>query len=83
MYKESETYMYLAGVKRWVENNLSLVLVKNHYLNIFLHKVIDISMLDNAKKKRHINEGNTEKDTCMYKKKYKQELQCINIPGIG
>ena len=37
--KESETYMYLAGGKRWVENNFSLVFFKHHYLNRFLHKV--------------------------------------------
>ena len=37
--KESETYMSLAGRKRWVDNNLSLVLFKHHCLNIFLHKV--------------------------------------------
>ena len=38
-------------------------------------------MSDNTKKKRHINGGKKEKDTCMYKKQYKQELQYINIPG--
>ena len=37
--KERETYMYLAGGKRWVENNLALVLFKHHCLNRFLHKV--------------------------------------------
>ena len=38
-FKEIETYMYLEGGKRWVDNNLALVLFKHHYLNIFLHKV--------------------------------------------
>ena len=28
-----------------------------------------------------MNAGNKEKDTCMYKKKYKQDKQYINIPG--
>ena len=37
--KESETYMYLAGGKRWVDNNLALVIFKHHYHNRFLHKV--------------------------------------------
>ena len=32
-------HTYLAGGKRWVDNNLALVLFKNHYLNRFLHKV--------------------------------------------
>ena len=67
--------------QRWVKNKLTLVLFKHHYLNRFLHKVTDMSMSDNTKKKRHINGGNKEKDTCMYKKQYKKELQCINIPG--
>ena len=40
-----------------------------------------MSMSDNTKKTIHIKGGNKEKDTCMYKKKYKQELQYINIPG--
>ena len=40
-----------------------------------------MSMSDNTNKKRHINEGNKEKYTCMYKKKYKKDLQRINIPG--
>ena len=40
-----------------------------------------MSMSDNKNKKRHINGGNKEKDTCMYTKTYKQELQYINIPG--
>ena len=39
VFKESETYMYLVGGKRWVANKLALVLFKHHYLNIFLHKV--------------------------------------------
>ena len=39
-----------------------------------------MSMSDNTKKTRHINGGNKETDTCMYKKQYKQELQYINIP---
>ena len=73
--------MYRARGKRWVDSNLALVLFKHHYLNIFLHKVTYIPMWDNKKKNRHINGGNKEKDTCMYKKQYKQELQCINIPG--
>ena len=37
--KESETYMYLAGGKRWVDNNLALVLFKHRCLNTFLHKL--------------------------------------------
>ena len=36
-------------------------------------------MSDKTTKMRHINGGNKEKYTCMYKKKYKQELQYINI----
>ena len=79
--KKSEIYMYLAGGKRWVDNNLALVLFKHQCLNRFLHKVTHMSISDNTKKKRHSNGGNKEKDTCMYKKKYKQEFQCINIPG--
>ena len=40
VFKESETYMYLAGGgKRWVSNNFALVLFKNHCHNRFLHKV--------------------------------------------
>ena len=39
VFKERKTYMYLAGGKRWVDNNLALVLFKNHCLNIFMHKV--------------------------------------------
>ena len=72
--------MYLLARQRWVDNNLTLVLFKHHCLNRFLHKVTYMSMSDNTKKKRHINGGNKEKDTCMYKKQYKKELQCINIP---
>ena len=70
----------MLALQRWVDNNLALVLFKNHYLSIFLHKVTYMSMPDNTKRKRHINGGNKEKYTCMYKKQYKQELQCINIP---
>ena len=53
--KEIETYMYLVGGKRWVDNNLVLVLFKHHCLNRFLHKVTYMSMSDNTKKNRHIN----------------------------
>ena len=34
-----------------------------------------MSMSDNTNKTRHINEGNKEKYTCMYKKQYKQDKQ--------
>ena len=37
--KESETCMYLAGGRRWIDNNLALVLFKHHYHNRFPHKV--------------------------------------------
>ena len=40
-----------------------------------------MSMSNNKKKTRHINGGNKEKDTSMYRKQYKKELQYINIPG--
>ena len=81
VFKERKTYMYLAGGKRWVANNLALVLFKHHWLNRCLHKVTYVNFSYNTKKMRHINGGNKEKDTCMYKKQYKQEFQYINIPG--
>ena len=37
--KESKTYMYLVGGKRWVDNSFALVLFKHHCINRFLHKV--------------------------------------------
>ena len=39
VFKERETYMYLAGGKRWVGNNLALVLFKHQWLNGCLHNV--------------------------------------------
>ena len=44
VFKESETYMFLAGGKRWVNNNLVLVLFKHHWLNKFLHKVTYVNV---------------------------------------
>ena len=81
MLPKKAKHTYLVGGKRWVENNLTLVLFKHHWLNKCLHKVTYVNLSNNTKKKRHINGGNKEKDTCMYKKKYKQELQYINIHG--
>ena len=43
--KESETYMYLEWGKRWVDNNLALVLFKHHCLNRFLHKVTYVKVI--------------------------------------
>ena len=48
--KESETYMYLAGGKRWVDNNLALVLFKHHCLNRFLHKVTYVKVIHKTTK---------------------------------
>ena len=46
--------MYLVGGKRWVANNLALVLFKHHWLNRCLHKVkyvnVSISMGEIRKK---------------------------------
>ena len=58
--KESETYMYLVGGKRWVDNNLALVLFKNHCLNIFLHKVTYVKAIHKRTKRKHqIKESHT------------------------
>ena len=73
--------MYMLAHQRWVDTNLTLVLFKHHWLNRCLHKVTYVNLSDNTKKMRHINGSNKEKDTCMDKNKYKQELQYINIPG--
>ena len=37
--RKPNMYMYLFGGKRWVDNNLALVLFKHHCHNRFLHKV--------------------------------------------
>ena len=37
--RKRNMYMYLFGGKRWVDNNLALVLFKHHCHNKFLHKV--------------------------------------------
>ena len=53
--KESETYMYLAGGKRWVDNNLALVLFKHHCLNRFLHKVTYVKAIHMSNSYNKIN----------------------------
>ena len=53
VFKESKTYMYLTGGKRWVGNNLALVLFKYQWLNGSLH----MSMSYNTKEMRHIHDG--------------------------
>ena len=62
--KERETYMYPSGGKKWVDNNLALVLFKHHYLNRFLYKVTYMSKLyinlqKNTKRKHQIRESDT------------------------
>ena len=44
VFKESETYMYLARGKRWVGNNLTLVLFKHQWINGFLHNVTYVNV---------------------------------------
>ena len=39
VFKERKTYMYLVGGKRWVDNNLALVIFERHWINRLLHKV--------------------------------------------
>ena len=41
--RKRNMYMYLFGGKRWVDNNLALVLFKHHCHNMFLHKVTYMS----------------------------------------
>ena len=45
VFKESETYMYLKGGKRWVANKLDLMLIKHHWFNRFLHKVTYVNAI--------------------------------------
>ena len=54
--KGSETYMYLVGGKRWVSNNLALVLLKHQWLNGSQYNVTYVNA-DNTKKTRHIHDG--------------------------
>ena len=59
--KERKTYMYLARGKRWVENNLTLVLFKHHCLNRFLHKVTYVKAIHKPTKtykEKAPNQGN-------------------------
>ena len=44
VFKKRKTYMYLAGGKRWVGNNLMLVLFKHQWLNGFLHNVTYVNV---------------------------------------
>ena len=53
--------MYLVGGKRWVENNVALVLFKHHYLNRFLHKVTYVKAVHKPAKtykEKAPNQGN-------------------------
>ena len=45
MLPKKEKHTYLAGGKRWVENNLALVLFKHHCHNKFLHKVTYVKVI--------------------------------------
>ena len=54
-------HTYLAGGKRWVDNNLTLVLFKHHCLNRFLHKVTYVKAIHKptkTSKEKAPNQGN-------------------------
>ena len=61
VFKESKTYMYLVGGKRWVTNNLALVLFKHHWLNRCLHKVTYVKAIHKPTKMYKEKEPNQGK----------------------
>ena len=65
--KKSETYMYLEGGKRWVNNNLVLVLFKHYWLNRFLHKVTYVKVIYKHTKMYKGNHQMIESNTSTYK----------------
>ena len=61
MFSKKPNIYAPGGGKRWVGNNLALVLFKNHYLNRFLHKLTYVKVIHKPTKtykEKAPNQGN-------------------------
>ena len=74
MFSKKVKHTCTLGGERWVSDDPDWVIYNNHSPTIKLHKIIYMSM-------SAYQWGKQGKDTCMYKKKYKQDKEYINILG--